>query len=158
MKQYIVFLACWVICGNSFLTRKYTVTGSIFLGMMIMHFLLLLPILLTHFLIYIWLCFIGWGFLIIICVYFILTIKCKCCLRINRRLEYLILILMVVPMYILYVLFFVPVVSRYYVNVDYLEATMDVFDHRRTNDYIDDYVNSWRNTYFAIQQFFFWVF
>eukprot|EP01084_Bolivina_argentea_P263442 445904_1 len=158
MKQYIVFFLCWACCGGSFLTRKYTLSGKIFLGFIILHFVLLTPIFLTHFLVY-WFVYIW----VLVLVIFVVGLVILCVEWISKKIHfriisaksgYMILTSLAIPTYILLVLFPVSTMSRYYSTGGYMDSLVSVFNDRHTSEYVNDL----QHKYFAIQQFFVWIY
>lgn len=166
MKRFMVFIICMLVLPSSFLARKYTSVGKLFLALMTMHFILLIPIICTHIctysLVFIWILII-FGVVLFggFYVWDKIANKCKCCGSLEKygdALAVAVLFSIFVTFYIFFVLFPVHVMSQIYAEQGYLDTFIDVFNARRTDKYIDYQLEGWNNSFYQIQQFIFWLF
>ena len=161
-KNYVIFILCWRLFGQSFMTRKYTAAGLVFLGLMTLHCTLMIPFIITHYflfgLLFIWiLC--GSGCLIMCFGAGSTFLKDDTyVIRIIGGLASVIVMILIPTMYIIFILFPVISMSRLYAGDGYLYSISSVFNDRNTIDAVNNEINGWRNNYFAIQQLFVWLF
>ena len=162
MKRFMVFILCVMVLDSSFLSRKHTFIGKIFLSLMTIHFLLLFPIFLTHYIVYsfvfIWI-LIGFCYIIACGGLYVEKIGQKW--EGLTRFSYiaaLIFLSILIAFYLVILLFPVPVMSQIYAHQGYISPFEDVFYARRTSEYFDDNIEGWNGKYYQLQQFIFWLF
>ena len=155
MKQYNVFLLCKNIFGSAFEEyKKSRITGKIFIILMQIHYTMLLPILLTHYfpgmMLYCWFWF-G-GLLIGGMIYYYTTIS-------RNILQKWIFPIIYPILYILFILFPVIMISRFYEgDYNYIYCLISPFNDRNVNDSVNNQIKGWTNSHFSIQQLFVWLF